>query len=97
MVNVPALAELSEDFGIYYDNGKYKLKGKITLLNQQITTTVNIGMSDFFENGETYTIATDKNLSIKATFTNMYNGMLNISGVSSQTYNLDWELPKQPK
>lgn len=98
MVNVTALAELSEDFGIYYDNGKYKLKGKITLLNQSITTTVNIGMSDFFENGETYTISTEKgNLYIVAIFTNMYNGMLTISGVASQTYNLDWELPKQPK
>ena len=90
-------AEFSEDFGIYYDNGKYKLKGRLTLIGASITTNVNIGMLDFFENQILYKISTDKeDLNLKILSDGVAT-MLSLSGTERQTYNLDWELPKQPK
>ena len=90
-------AEFSEDFGIYYDNGKYKLKGRLTLIGASITTNVNIGMLDFFGNQILYKISTDKeDLDLKILSDGVAT-MLSLSGTERQTYNLDWELPKQPK
>lgn len=96
-------AEFSEDFGIYatygklpYDNVKYKLKGELILIESQIMTYTNIGMLDFFEDKINYKISTGKE-NLQIMISNQGAGtILALSGTAGQTYNLDWELPKQP-
>lgn len=96
-------AEFSEDFGIYatygklpYDNVKYKLKGQLILIESQIMTYTNIGMLDFFEDKINYKISTGKE-NLQIMISNQGAGtILALSGTAGQTYNLDWELPKQP-
>lgn len=90
-------AELSDDFGIYYENGKYKLKGQFTQNDMNVQSYVNAGILDFFENGIKYEIpTTNENIYIRlASLNGIYNSLV-LAGTTGQTYNLDWELPKQP-
>lgn len=59
-------------------------------------TYTNIGMLDFFEDKINYKISTGKE-NLQIMISNQGAGtILALSGTAGQTYNLDWELPKQP-
>lgn len=95
--DIIADAEISNDFGIYYENEKYKLKGQFTQNGRNIQSYVNAGIIDFFEIGITYEIpTTNGNIYIQLlSYNNIYYSLV-IQGTQGQTYNLDYQLPKQP-
>lgn len=98
LVNEMSSTKVSDDFGIVYEGGKYKIKGQLTFSNEEASfnSITNNGISDFFENDEEYSINTNEG-TLKAIYhrNNNIMCMLEFQGNAGTTYNIDWVLPKQ--
>ncbi|MEI0842452.1 peptidase [Brachyspira pilosicoli] len=98
VVNEISVSKVSDDFGIVYEDGNYKIKGQLTFSNEEtnFTAITNNGISDFFENNEEYSINTNEG-TLKAIYHRNNNIMcgLEFQGNAGTTYNIDWVLPKQ--
>lgn len=98
VVNEISASKVSDDFGIVYEDGNYKIKGQLTFSNEEtnFTAITNNGISDFFENNEEYSINTNEG-TLKAIYHRNNNIMcvLQFQGNAGTTYNIDWVLPKQ--
>lgn len=98
LVNEMSSTKVSDDFGIVYEGGKYKIKGQLTFSNEEASfnSITNNGISDFFENNEEYSINTNEG-TLKAIYHRNNNIMcgLEFQGNAGTTYNIDWVLPKQ--
>ena len=98
LVNEMSSTKVSDDFGIVYEGGKYKIKGQLTFSNEEASfnSITNNGISDFFENNEEYSINTNEG-TLKAIYHRNNNIMcvLQFQGNAGTTYNIDWVLPKQ--
>lgn len=98
VVNEISVSKVSDDFGIVYEDGNYKIKGQLTFPNEEtnFTSITNNGISDFFENNEEYSINTNEG-TLKAIYHRNNNIMcvLEFQGNAGTTYNIDWVLPKQ--
>lgn len=98
VLNEMSSTKVSDDFGIVYEDGKYKIKGQLIFSNEETSfnSITNNGISDFFENNEEYSINTNEG-TLKAIYHRNNNIMcvLEFQGNAGTTYNIDWVLPKQ--
>ncbi|WP_297207632.1 hypothetical protein [uncultured Brachyspira sp.] len=85
---------ISDDFGIYLENGVYKLKGSFTSSSNSMQFFINLSIQEFFENAKTYNYDL-YNIEVQASEP-LYS-MITISGVTpNQEYLLNIECPLQP-
>lgn len=98
VLNEMSSTKVSDDFGIVYEDGKYKIKGQLIFSNEETSfnSITNNGISDFFENNEEYSINTNEG-TLKAIYHRNNNIMcvLEFQVNAGTTYNIDWVLPKQ--
>ncbi|KLI61656.1 hypothetical protein [Brachyspira hyodysenteriae] len=98
IINKMSATKVSEDFGIVYEEGKYKIKGQLIFANGESNFSfyTNSGIIDFFEDNKEYDISTSES-SLKVIYhhNNSFMCGLEFKGTAGTTYNVDWILPKQ--
>ena len=98
IINKMSPTKVSEDFGIVYEEGKYKIKGQLIFASGESNFSfyTNSGIIDFFEDNIEYDISTNED-NLKAVYhhNNGFMCGLEFKGTAGTTYNIDWILPKQ--
>lgn len=98
IINKMSPTKVSEDFGIVYEEGKYKIKGQLIFASGESNFSfyTNSGIIDFFEDNTEYDISTNEG-SLKAVYhhNNGFMCSLEFRGTAGTAYNIDWILPKQ--
>ena len=98
IINKMSPTKVSEDFGIVYEEGKYKIKGQLIFASGESNFSfyTNSGIIDFFEDNIEYDISTNEG-NLKAVYhhNNGFMCGLEFKGTAGTTYNIDWILPKQ--
>lgn len=98
IINKMSATKVSEDFGIVYEEGKYKIKGQLIFANGESNFSfyTNSGIIDFFEDNKEYDISTNEgSLKVIYRHNNSFMCSLEFKGSAGNTYNIDWILPKQ--